>query len=412
MFGGQELRNVVVHFVDSNDEAPRWASEMRNYYDSHAGFFRLDPVTPHIDIDLKEIFKYLLILKVWGLLDRLEEHIPKYSAYDVAHWILRHVFSGAKNPFRKKSLYRYQTARGELLEEVMQHVYGARDIPPYLSCEDISSSLGILYLVGYLHELPNYCDHFELGKAFGILQKENSIFRPTIDSHWPDRCPTATALNAIVAMNLLDIQFGMKSIESLRVEKLKSEFRATRDIANLVREFITAEDALNQYEEFWTVWQIFYPKIVELCRNEYQLRYSKSTVYNYLFALEWREGAKEWHSLKDREKTFFKKVAEDIGGNSAVLYSLAKLLNDIGSGFASDGISWISGILQKNPDLSRKELEVNTVYYLENLIRSYILKNRRRIRINLQLKTQVLVILDFLLEKASVTAYLLREDIL
>ena len=73
-------------------------------------------------------------------------------------------------------------------------------------------------------------------------------------------------------------------------------------------------------------------------------------------------------------------MSEDIGGNSAVLYAIAKLLNDIGSGFAAEGISWISNILEKTPDLARKELEVNTVYYLENLIRSYILKNRQKIK--------------------------------
>ena len=101
-----------------------------------------------------------------------------------------------------------------------------------------------------------------------------------------------------------------------------------------------------------------------------------------------------------------------MGGNSAVLYAIAKLLNDIGSIFASDGISWVSGLLQRNPDISRKELEVNTVYYLENLVRSYILKNRQKIKADPVLKKQILVILDFLLEKASVVAYLLREDIL
>ena len=68
--------------------------------------------------------------------------------------------------------------------------------------------------------------------------------------------------------------------------------------------------------------------------------------------------------------------------------------------------------MDKTPDLVRKELEVNTVYYLENLVRSFVLRNRQKIRSDQQVKRQILVILDFLLEKASVTAYLLREDIL
>ena len=194
--------------------------------------------------------------------------------------------------------------------------------------------------------------------------------------------------------------------------ELIGDFRRRKAVADVLEAFVIAEDSINQYEEFWTVWQVFYPKIVELCSDENHLRYAESVVHKYLLALQWKKGAKEWRSLKDREKTFFKKVSEDMGGNAPVLYALTKLLNDIGSNFVPEGIAWISDLLQKNPDLSRKELEVNTVYYLENLVRSYILKNRQKIKTDPQLKKQILVILDFLLEKASVTAYLLREDIL
>lgn len=193
---------------------------------------------------------------------------------------------------------------------------------------------------------------------------------------------------------------------------LIGDFRRNKDMADVLEEFIIAEDYLNQYDEFWIAWNVFYPKIVELCSDEHRLRYSESVVYKYLLALEWKKGAKEWPSLKDREKTFFKKVSDDIGGNSAVLYALAKLLNDIGSGFATAGISWISGILERTPELVKKELEVNTIYYLENLVRSFILRNHQKIKTDQQLRKQIVVILNFLLEKASVTAYLLREDIL
>jgi hypothetical protein len=189
-------------------------------------------------------------------------------------------------------------------------------------------------------------------------------------------------------------------------------YKNTRVAADILNEFIFAEDVLNQYNEFWIVWQIFYPKITELCSHESLLRDCKSTIYNYLLAVQWKEGAKEWHSLKDREKLFFKKVSEDLGSNGVVLYAIAKLLNDVGSNFASDGIFWVSNILQKTPDLTYRELPINTVYYLENFVRGYIIKNRQRIKTESQLKAHILVILNFLIEKASVTAYMLREDIL
>lgn len=193
---------------------------------------------------------------------------------------------------------------------------------------------------------------------------------------------------------------------------LIGEFRRTRVATEIFVEFILAEDFLNQYDEFWIVWQVFYPKIVELCSDEYRLRYAESVVHKYLLAIEWKKDAREWHSLKEREKAFFKKVSEDIGSNSTVLYAIAKLLNDIGSGFAFEGISWISNILRKTPDMVRKELAVNAVYYLENHVRSFFLRNRQKIKLDQRLKGEILIILNFLIEKGSVAAYLLREDIL
>jgi hypothetical protein len=190
------------------------------------------------------------------------------------------------------------------------------------------------------------------------------------------------------------------------------DFKESKDAAEFFSEFVSAEDKLVKYEQFWTVWKLFYSKVVALAQNNSRF-YAKEIIHNYLLAWSyWREEAKEWHTLKDREKQFFKKVSEDMRGNPSVLYSISKLLNDIGSIFKDDGILWISYMLETNPDLSSKELEVNTVYYLENLVRSYILKNRHKIKTTLQLKNQILVILDFLLAKGSVTAYLLREDIL
>jgi hypothetical protein len=58
------------------------------------------------------------------------------------------------------------------------------------------------------------------------------------------------------------------------------------------------------------------------------------------------------------------------------------------------------------------ELEANTVYYIEKLLRKYVHLNRSKIRQNIKLKNTVLIILDFLVDQSSVNAYLLREDIL
>ena len=190
-------------------------------------------------------------------------------------------------------------------------------------------------------------------------------------------------------------------------------FNNSREMADFFQEFITVEDRLNKYEEFWIVWNAFYDKIVEICKKQDSYHYTKEILHNYLLARPyWKEEAKEWHTLKEREKLFFKKVAEDIGHHPSVLYSLSKILNDIGSNFIDDGIIWISNILEKNNQLISEELETNTIYYIENIMRRYILTNRQKIKTTPRVKKDILVILNFLIGRGSVTGYLLREDVL
>ncbi len=197
------------------------------------------------------------------------------------------------------------------------------------------------------------------------------------------------------------------------LEPFVQAFGSSRNTAEFFGEFITVEDKLNRYEEFWIVWETFYAKIVELCKKSSKNHYLNSIIQNYLLAWPyWKENAKEWHSLKDREKVFLNRVANDIGHHPAVLYSLSKVLYDIGSNFIEDGILWISNILQRNGTLLFEELETNTLYYLENLIRKYMLTKRQRIKTNPQLKNRIITILDFLIAKGSAIGYLLREDIL
>lgn len=190
-------------------------------------------------------------------------------------------------------------------------------------------------------------------------------------------------------------------------------FTSSRNMADFFSKFVSAEDRSHQYEEFWTVWNLFYPNIVKLCREQATRHDTKTIVHNYLLAWPyWKKTAKEWESLKDRERSFFKKVSADIGGHPAVLYSIAKLLNEIGSNFIDDGIIWLSDIINNNSNLQSDDLEVNTIYYLENIIRRFVFQNRQGIKDSAPLKKNVITILGFLIRQGSVTAYLTREDIL
>lgn len=190
-------------------------------------------------------------------------------------------------------------------------------------------------------------------------------------------------------------------------------FGGSRDMDKLFQEFILVEDTLNHYDEFWIVWNAFYDSIVKACAKQGSRFYTNEFIHNYLLAGPfWKRDAKEWHTLKEREKGFYKKVSEDIGHHPSVLYSISRILNGVGSTFIDDGVVWISNILQKNPQYASTELETNTIYYIENVMKRYILMNRKNIKATLSLRNHVITILNFLLEKGSTTGYLLREDIL
>lgn len=190
-------------------------------------------------------------------------------------------------------------------------------------------------------------------------------------------------------------------------------FNSSEPIADLFQEFIFIEDRIVAYDNFWQVWNLFYEKVVELVKDGDKQLYKEKIVKNYLFAHPyWNETAREWHSLKERDKVFFSKVVRDMGHCPSVLYSISKLLNYVGSIYLNNGITWISMMLKNNKNLWVEKLEVNTMYYLENLLKKYIYTNREKIKKVRKLKQEVLVILDFMVNKGSVVGYMLRENIL
>ncbi|KAA2218511.1 AVAST type 4 anti-phage nuclease Avs4 [Maribacter flavus] len=192
------------------------------------------------------------------------------------------------------------------------------------------------------------------------------------------------------------------------VKPFIDEYVNTDEMASFLEQILSTEDRINQYDQFWKVWRNFRQKIVDSSNGRNY--YFNKIVHNYLLAWpHWREDAKNWRSLKNKEKQFFKDIVNDIGHHPSVFDSIAQFLNQIGSEFLSDGISWITELVIKNQN---NQLKKNTIYYTEVLVRKYIYFNRTKVKQNIRTKNQILIILNFLITKSSVNAYLLREDIL
>jgi hypothetical protein len=150
-----------------------------------------------------------------------------------------------------------------------------------------------------------------------------------------------------------------------------------------------------------------------LCKDGDRHWFVDKIIISYLFtSVPWNKGTKEWHTLKNREKRFFKEILPKIGHCPTALYAVSKLLNEIGSNFAHEGIKWVSDILEKNPDIVEREFKPDTIFFMENFLRKYIYENREYIKRNQIVKNQILHQLRFMIEKESVIGYMLRESIL
>ncbi|MEX0995882.1 MAG: AVAST type 4 anti-phage nuclease Avs4 [Flavobacteriaceae bacterium] len=183
------------------------------------------------------------------------------------------------------------------------------------------------------------------------------------------------------------------------------------ETSSFLNEIIRAEDYLNKYSQFLQVWNCFYPKILDICN--YSGKYLDKVINSYLLAeILWREGIKEWHSLKKDNIKLYTKVSKNLGHNPTVLYSITKVLNTIASNFKSEGIDWIFIVVSNNKYLPLGDLEANTLYYLENFTRKFIFLNKVKIKKELNLKIKIITILDFMIERGSKHGYLLRESIL
>lgn len=197
------------------------------------------------------------------------------------------------------------------------------------------------------------------------------------------------------------------------LEPFLDGFNGAEPMADFFREFVLVEDRLNSFNTFWIVWYLFKDKIVELCKDGDRYWYVNRIVESYLFAtVPWKETTKEWRSFKQANKKFFKDITQKIGHCPSALYAISKLLNDIGSPYLNEGIGWIATMLGDNPELANKKLEVNTIFYLESIVKKYYYQDREKIRRIKVIKDKVLIILDFLIKRGSVVGYMLRESIL
>jgi hypothetical protein len=196
------------------------------------------------------------------------------------------------------------------------------------------------------------------------------------------------------------------------IKPFVEHFNSSEGASDLLEEIVLAQDGRASYENFWVIWNLFKPKVIQLAQEgQFRYRFEK-VIKNYLFALPWwKQDAKNWNSFKDKHARFFNEMADKLSNYPSTLYSFAMLLNGIGSRYAPQGVVWIAKIINTNSGLSKSVLDDNTIYYLNAYMRKYLYRERSKVRRSPELLLNTLIVLDFLIEQGEVSGYLMRESI-
>ena len=108
-----------------------------------------------------------------------------------------------------------------------------------------------------------------------------------------------------------------------------------------------------------------------------------------------------------RNGDFFDYLGEQCGGNHAIFEGIVKILTTIGRNYKTEGMKWISTAIAKNPTMTLANSSALT--YLEFVMMPYVFGNKIQIRRTPELLRQVRTILNFMVEKSSVTGFVLRD---
>ena len=80
-------------------------------------------------------------------------------------------------------------------------------------------------------------------------------------------------------------------------------------------------------------------------------------------------------------------------------------------GEAANGADALDFIIKNNPHLKKAELPVNTRYFIEEYMSELVKREKVTLRREEHRRKQVLVVLDFLVEKGSEVGFGMREDV-
>lgn len=200
----------------------------------------------------------------------------------------------------------------------------------------------------------------------------------------------------------------------------RADISGNDNIEHLLVLLIQEQEIYGKVDEFWSVWELLKPKMIELGNERERYYYSNHTgpvgrdrvITAYLFANSpWRKNVYRCELLSEKRHAFFDDFVEKSGSVKAMFYALARLVNTVGKeAYKECGIEWFYKLVLKDPEC-KLTLYDNTLYYLEEYMGSLVANHRTEFRMDAALSKKTQTVLEYMVEQGSQIAFFLGEQI-
>jgi hypothetical protein len=184
-----------------------------------------------------------------------------------------------------------------------------------------------------------------------------------------------------------------------------------KEAGQFLEQLIIAEDSVGSGATFWTLWQAFADRVLKApwagSLNDHHPR--GIPLINSLFlGVPWNEGVRSWQRLTGNE-TRLDVLFEALPPNAPVLVAYSRFLSQVGEQSLPGAFVLVAAKLrQAGGRVSLLTFEAQ--YYLESLLRRWVLSQPGKLKEHHELREAVLFILDELVQAGSSVAYRLRDD--
>jgi hypothetical protein len=205
----------------------------------------------------------------------------------------------------------------------------------------------------------------------------------------------------------LPVQDAMKTCAPL----IDAAIDCPKECGQFLEQLIIAEDSVGSGATFWTLWQANADRALKArWAGSLNDRYpSGIPLISALFlGVPWNEGVRSWQRLKGNEARL-DHLFEALPPSAPVLVAYSRFLSQVGEGALPGAFVLVAAKLrQAGGRVSLLSSEAQ--YYLESLLRRWVLSQPGRLKDLPGLRDSVLSILDELVQAGSSVAYRLRDD--